>query len=228
MCDLAEPRQRLAPHERLPRHRHAGAYAALVLSGGYTEAGDSGRRQISFGQVAFHRAFEAHADYIGSSGAEVLNLPLPATNVMAPFALVADADEIVRTAERNRAAAIARLLLHAVPLESAMLDWPDQLAYDLRQHPEIWLRDWAQQHGLAPEGVSHGFRKAFGISPKRFRLEARTHAAFHRLTSGSDSLAAIAADTGFADLPHLCRAVTALTGRSPGHWRTNQVRSIRA
>lgn len=110
MFDLAEPRQRLAPHERLPRHRHAGAYAALVLSGGYSEAWDSGRRQVSFGEVVFHRAFEAHA-------------------------------------------------------------------------------------------------------------EARTHAAFHRLTSSSDSFAAIAADTGFADLPHLCRAVTALTGRPPGHWR---------
>jgi AraC-like DNA-binding protein len=147
---------------------------------------------------------------------------------MAPFAKVADADEIARTAERNPAAAIDLVLLQAVPLESAMLDWPDQLAYDLILHPRIGLRDWAQQNGLAPEVVSRGFRKAFGVSPKRFRLEARTHAAFDRLISGSDSFAAIAADTGFADLPHLCRAMTAMTGRPPGHWRTDQLHSRRA
>jgi AraC-like DNA-binding protein len=225
---LAEPRQRLTPHERLPRHRHAGAYAALVLSGGYMEAGDSGRRRVSFGEVVFHRTFEAHADHIGSSGAEVLNLPITPTHRMPPFAKIADADEIARTAEHNLAAAIDLVLLHAVPLESAMLDWPDQLAYDLREHSRIGLRDWARRNGLVPEAVSRGFRKAFGISPKRYRLEARTHAAFHRLISGSDSFAAIAADTGFADLSHLCRAVTALTGRPPSHWRADQVRSRRA
>jgi AraC-like DNA-binding protein len=226
--DVAERRQRLTPHERLPRHRHAGAYAALVLSGGYMEAGDSGRRRVSFGDVIFHRAFEAHADHIGRSGAEVLNFPITATHAMASFAKVADADEIARTAECDLAAAIGLVLLHAVPSEPAMLDWPDQLAYELRQHPRMGLRDWAQRYGLAPDVVSHGFRKAFGISPKRFRLEARTHAAFHRLTSGSDSFTEIAADTGFSDLAHLCRAVSALTGRPPGHWRTEQVRSRRA
>lgn len=228
MFEIAASRQRLAPHERLSRHRHSGAYAALVLSGSYVEAGDLGRRRVSCGEIVFHRAFEAHSNYIGSSGAEVLNFPITSTNGMAPFAKIADADEIARIAEINPAVAIRLVFQHAVPLEAAMVDWPDQLAYDLRQQPRILLRDWAQQNGLMPETVSRGFRKVFDTSPKRFRLEARTHAAFHRLTLGSESIAAIAADTGFADLAHFCRAVTALTGRPPGHWRAGQPRSRQA
>jgi hypothetical protein len=37
-------RQALAALLRLPSHRHADPCAALVLAGGYVEAGDAGRR----------------------------------------------------------------------------------------------------------------------------------------------------------------------------------------
>jgi AraC-like DNA-binding protein len=37
--------------------------------------------------------------------------------------------------------------------------------------------------------------------------------------AGPGSLADIAARTGFADQPHMTRAITALTGASPHAWR---------
>jgi hypothetical protein len=41
------------------RHVHKRAYAALVLSGCYEEAGDSGRHRVQVGNVVLHEAFES-------------------------------------------------------------------------------------------------------------------------------------------------------------------------
>jgi hypothetical protein len=61
----------------LGRHVHEKAYAALVLSGGYEEAGDRGRFQVKAGDVIFHEPFEAHLDRFSEKGAAVLNIPIP-------------------------------------------------------------------------------------------------------------------------------------------------------
>jgi len=61
----------------LGRHVHEKAYAALVLSGGYEEAGDHGRFRVKAGDVIFHEPFEAHLDRFSETGAAVLNLRLP-------------------------------------------------------------------------------------------------------------------------------------------------------
>ncbi len=44
----------------LHRHVHKHAYATLVLSGHYQEAGDSGRHLARPGDVVLHDALEAH------------------------------------------------------------------------------------------------------------------------------------------------------------------------
>jgi hypothetical protein len=52
------------PPPLIGRHVHTRAYAALVLSGCYEEAGDSGRHRVQAGNVVLHEAFEAHLDRI--------------------------------------------------------------------------------------------------------------------------------------------------------------------
>ncbi len=59
------------------RHSHEHAYAAIVLSGGYEEAGDHGRFKVQAGDVVLHERFEAHINRFSASGATVLNLPSP-------------------------------------------------------------------------------------------------------------------------------------------------------
>ena len=61
----------------LGRHVHERAYAALVLSGGYEEAGDHGRFRVKASDVIFHEQFEAHLDRFCETGVVVLNLRLP-------------------------------------------------------------------------------------------------------------------------------------------------------
>lgn len=216
--DAPAHRQRLEPHARLPRHRHAGAYAAVVLSGGYEEAGDAGRRRVGPGDVVLHGPFEAHLDRSGRLGAQVLNLGLPAP-LVGGFRRLDDPDALARLAERDPVAAARKLASLARPAPEPDGDWPDVLALALAGPHPFRLDAWARRQGLTPEAVSRGFRKVFAVTPSRFRLEARARAALAAIAADPSPLAAIAADAGFCDQAHMTRAVTALTGRPPGAWR---------
>jgi AraC-like DNA-binding protein len=212
-------RQHLAAGAGTARHRHEHGYAALVLDGGYVEAGDAGRRAVSAGEVVLHEGFEAHFNRFGGRGANVLNLPLPdGWRPTQSFMSVSDPDRIARIAERDVHAATAGLLEQLAPVAQQPGDWPDHLAAALRNDSRISLAAWASNRGIAPGSVSRGFRQAYGVSPARYRSEARARQALRRL-SGPASLADLALETGFADQAHMTRAIVALTGRTPGGWR---------
>lgn len=201
----------------MPRHRHRHGYAAVVLSGGYVEAGDCGRFRAAPGDVLFHDAFDAHGDRFSAAGAEILNLPLP---VAPPFALghCPDPDAIVRVAEQDPATAAAMLLQNCAEREHSIGDWPDLLAGALRSR-HLRLAEWASIHGLAPSSVSRGFKLAFGVTPQRYRLELRAAAAARAIASGA-RIAEAGFAAGFADQPHLSRTLRALYGVTPGQLRS--------
>jgi AraC-like DNA-binding protein len=211
-------RQTLEPG-RLPRHRHAEGYVAVVLAGTYDEAGDLGRRRLVAGDVVAHRAWEAHLNR-SAGGAQVLNLPL-ATGTLAPFGRVADPDLLARLAERDPVEAAGALSLDFRAAAPAPQDWPDQLAAALAQGDATPLAAWARIFGLSAEHLSRGFGQVFGVSPQRYRLEARVRAALGDLVAGGRGLAELAAAHGFADQAHMTRSVRAVTGRPPGAWRTS-------
>jgi AraC-like DNA-binding protein len=216
---MALTTQSLTPGHALPRHRHSSAYVALVLAGSYLEAGDAGRRWVEAGVVALHGAFDAHADWVPSSGARVLNLPLTHEAAMTGFGYVPDPDAIARLSETDPLAASELILRTVTMIDCQLLDWPDELALDLRTQEDDSMRAWAHRRALSPSTVSRGFQRAFGLSPQRYRLEARTQAALRRLATTPDALATIATDAGFADQAHMTRSVRALTGLTPRDWR---------
>jgi AraC-like DNA-binding protein len=215
-------RERTARH--VPRHHHVRPYAAIVLRGGYVEAGDRGRFQAEAGDVLLHDGFESHQDHFSAGGADILNLPLDAPPE-ASLGRVADPDEIARAAERSVAGAVERLRESLVPVAARWHDWPDLLAAELRSDRVPSLGAWADAVGLAPSSVSRGFRLAYGISPQRFRAECRASAAARALGRTKLSLAMIAADSGFSDQPHLTRAIGRMFGRSPARLRAD-VKSV--
>jgi AraC-like DNA-binding protein len=219
----ASGRESRPPGECLERHRHAGAYVAVVLSGSYEECGSRGRHRVAGGDVLLHDAFDTHLDRFGRCGAHIVNLVDPL--LTAPFAIgrIGDPDAIARAAERDPVLAHAQLREQLRERPCSLQDWPDLLARDLLHDPGCRLDHWAQRHGLAGETVSRGFGKVFGITPAGFRAEARARRAFGLVRQGDTGLAQIAAAAGFADQAHMSRAVRALTGLPPGAWR----RSIR-
>lgn len=202
------------PLARMERHRHSAGYAAVVLSGGYVEAGSGRRLQVDAGTAVIHAAYEAHRDEFGTYGAVVLNLPLPDGMKEGPVR-VPDVDEIARLAEHDPGAAAALLKETACPSEACLDDWPDALASALVRGTDAALADWADENGLAPQSLSRGFRRAYGVSPKRYRAEQRALKALRLFPTWHGSLAELAIETGFSDQAHMTRLIGEVAGMPP-------------
>ncbi|MFA6116090.1 MAG: AraC family transcriptional regulator [Sphingomonas sp.] len=209
--------------EHMARHRHSEGYVALVLAGGYIEAGDRGRVRVEAGHAVIHGAHESHQDRFDRAGASVLNLPLLGPGIDAAMGVVENPDAVARLAERDPHGAAALLRAMFEPSSTRLNDWPDLLAAALAEEPDRHLADWADSLGLAPESLSRGFRRAYGTSPKRYRLEQRALRAVRLLPGWQGSIASLAAETGFADQAHLTHAMVALTGSTPNRLRVKSV-----
>jgi len=201
--------------ETLHRHLHERPFAAIVLAGGYVEAGDTGRHCVSSGDVIVHGAFERHLDRFDPRGAEVLVLPLTGRWHGPARGRVADPDAIARCAERDLIAAQHLLDRDIVAHATDGADWPDLLAADLLRAPDLSLAMWAKRHRLHPASLSRGFRQQFEVTPAQFRLIARTCRAIDRVIETRTALSVVAAEAGFADQAHMTRSILRQTGRSP-------------
>ncbi len=137
----------------------------------------------------------------------------------------ADPDAVARLAGRDPRSAAAALAAGYRPGGTRLDDWPDALAEALANAHAFSLRRWAEAMQLNPASLSRGFARAYGVSPKRFRLEARARRAVRAMPEWRSSLAALAADCGFADQAHLARAVRALTGMPPAALRAKSVQA---
>lgn len=69
--------------------------------------------------------------------------------------------------------------------------------------------------GVSPYRLSRVFSRELGVSLTRYRNRVRVAAALDRLEAGETSLAALAADLGFADQAHLSRTVREHVGYPP-------------
>ena len=209
---------------RLGRHRHAIPYMALVLQGGYLEAGEHGRICVGAGNVVYHQAHGAHLNDFGGRGAVVLNLPLDCQQARVT-GVIDNPDAVVRAAERDVRDAAALLAEQFRATDLRLRDWPDQLAEALGTPTFIGLAEWARWANLAPQSVSRGFRRAYGVSPKRYRAESRALAAVAGLGEWCGPLAHLAADHGFADQAHMARAMRMVTGMTPSALRVQSVQA---
>jgi AraC-like DNA-binding protein len=210
----------------MARHRHVEPYLAIVAEGGYQEAGDAGRIEARPGDILLHGAYDAHRDAFERSGSTVLNLPLEAA-IGSGFGRIEDVDAIVRLAERDPWLASIQACAELARGRPPLSDWPDLLAATLRDDPSISIACWADSMGLAATSVSRGFARAYGVTPKRFRLEARAHHATQLLPTWRGALADLAAELGFADQAHMSRAVAAITGHTPVTLRAKSVQASR-
>jgi AraC-like DNA-binding protein len=210
----------------LPRHRHTAGYATVVLGGAFVEASFAGRFVVEPGDVLLHGHYDCHANHaLTERGPQILRLPWFDDGIEGHFR-VGDPDRLARIAERDPLAATAVLRRTLEPVAPRALRWTDRLAAALAVDPSLSLHEWADQERLAPETLSRGFREAFGVSPKLFRLEVRTRCAWRALARSERSLTAIAHEHGFADLAHMSRSVCEFTGFPPSRWRTPGARPV--
>ena len=205
----------------LGRHYHAEAYLALVLAGGYEEAGDNGRFRVEAGDVLLHDRFEGHLDRFSKSGAVVLNLRLPEDYPFQPgLARFFDPEHVARVAEKNKREAAELVLSMLLRGRAVCADWPDELAAAMLKDASLSLSRWSIEKGIAPWTISRGFAQVFGISPEAFRARTRARRAWKAIQQTiNEPLAGIAAELGFADQAHMSRSVREMTGKTPGEWR---------
>lgn len=209
----------LAPGTVLPRHRHAEGYATVILDGVLCEASFSGRHRGCAGEVLLHASFDCHSNpCVGRRGTRIIRLPWTREQLEGRLR-TADPDLIARLAERDPLEATCALEAGLEPVAQRPNDWPALLAAAINADPSLALLDWARAQGLGADVVSRGFRRAFGTSPRAFRLESRTRQAWRSVVSSTDSLTDIAHAHAFADLSHMSRSIRSLTGRCPLDWR---------
>ena len=212
----------------LPRHRHLGAYATVVLAGSFEESGYVGRIRATAGDVLIHPALDCHANRKLSASVRLIRLDWSDTSGIGGLYHVDDVDELARTAERDviEAARLLERTLHesGFPSPGQRNDWPDLLLVALAEDASTGIGDWAEANGLARETVSRGFAAAYEVVPSVLRAELRARSAWLRITRGSDPLSTVAADTGFADQAHMTRWIRRITGAPPASWRRNASR----
>lgn len=220
--DAIPARIRHSAGELLHRHRHDAPFAAVVLSGSYVEAGDTGLHRVGPGDVIVHQPFESHLDRFSGMGAEVLTLALTGDLPSGALRQVDDPDAIAQLAERDRAEAAQVLMLKSTPLTVTASDWPELLAADLLADPGLSITSWASQRQLHPGSVGRGFRQQFGITAAGFRAAARGLRAVHAIRTTAETLSSIAAAAGYADQAHMTRTTSQMTGNSPARLRAGR------
>jgi AraC-like DNA-binding protein len=205
----------------MPRHRHDAGYAIVVLAGSLEEASFAGRFVAGPGDVLLHGAFDSHADWVKSQcSLKILRLPWRDNQLEGRFH-VRDADALARIVDPIEA--MGQLRADLIHTRSQQLHWTERLAESLRVQDFTRLENWAESERLAPETVSRGFRRAFGVTPKVFRIECRARRAWNLVQCSSSPLTEIAHQLGFADQAHLSRAIGALTGATPSYWRARSI-----
>ena len=83
----------------------------------------------------------------------------------------------------------------------------------------LCLRAVAAAAGVHPAHLCREFRRAYGCTMTQYAARLRGDDAFARLVGSADPVAAVAAQTGFADQAHLTRTVRSLFGTTPARLR---------
>lgn len=94
----------------------------------------------------------------------------------------------------------------------------DELMRD-QMFRSVGVAEMAECVGLSPSWFAHAYCNSRGEPPHRALQRMRIEHACHLLRTTELSLAAVAADVGFADQAHFSRSFRKMAGTSPGVWR---------
>ena len=220
---------RYRPGQEMRRHAHDWLGVTLVLSGRLQDTIADRVIVCRPLTLVVKPAGAEHETRVASDGALTLHFTLStaAADVLSRAGLDLDRCHHLHA---GRAAAPLLELLHGSPhadtpvgavladaiLKSAgntpLAEPPPDFAHES-------TRAAASAVGMHPVAFARRFRRRTGVSPTDWRLRRRVEFAAAALAGGSDALASIACDAGFADQAHLCRVFKRQTGLTPGVFR---------
>ena len=121
---------------------------------------------------------------------------------------------VMRMAQRFGAPALARLPDLPHPRLRRVLDY-----IEAHLERDLTLAELAGVACLSPSHFSRAFKQAVGAGPHRYTVRRRVERAKDLLRDTGDTLAGIAAATGFADQSHFTAAFRREVGLTPGRFR---------
>lgn len=195
----------------LPTHFHDEHQITFVLAGRRRFVMGDGIVDLAAGQGALIPAGVPHSSVAEPDGVVCLNAYVPA-GAYAVTAMLAEIARLRRSREisAHEFAAVIRahretdgLLAHTAPLHD---------------HGRETVGTIAARMGMSREGFSRMFSRRSGMPPHAFQLASRLNHA-RRLLRAGDTIAAVAADTGFTDQSHFGRWFRRLFGVTPGRYR---------
>ncbi|WP_158240684.1 helix-turn-helix domain-containing protein [Telmatospirillum siberiense] len=203
-------------------HFHDEAQLVFVLAGARSFLIGNRAITVSAGKAACIPAHVLHAPLAnGTAETRCLNLYLPATGATDSLRVV-DIREHWRITEGTgiRPAAVLRdfdALSPTIGNPERPKREDDSLRLALTTSRGR-IGDLAASLGRSREDFSRRVSHAVGVAPHRFRLLARLNLA-RRLLRADEPIAAVAAETDFADQSHLGRLFRATFGTTPGRYR---------
>ena len=233
-------RSRYPSGARLQSHAHRHPFISFVIAGAYTEICERRESPCPPGTLGFHPASEEHSDRFGRQEAVVLGIEIGGAvqddAVTLGSRFLSDGPE-VRLAWR-----IAREFQRRCPASDLVVEClvtelvcgsdgrrhargtPRWLATAVElagdRFPErLRLADVAAEAGVHPVHLARQFHSRMGCTYGEFVRRIRLARALEQLRRGSESIAEVAAATGFADQSHLTRLMTSTFGISPAAYR---------
>lgn len=232
----------------LPRHEHPEATIAVVLGGGFAGLYGGVERDCAPMTIVVEPAGAPHANRFGGESTSILTLSLGAAALPAVEAvareprftrdawaagLARQADAELRQPDAVTQLAVEALALELVtrlartPSEAGAPAWLGA-ARDLlheRFAESLRLADVASAVGVEPDRLARAFRRVYREPVASYVRRLRVHAAAEMLVAGPDpSIAAIAAEVGFADQSHLTRCFVRTVGTTPARYRATRRR----
>jgi AraC family transcriptional regulator len=226
---------------RTPEHCHERDLLCLVLDGSYVERCGRRHRTRKPLEVFFHPAGVSHASDFRAAGARILRIEIdprfrPTEGVEPDGESSARLarhlyEEFVLQDEASRFAVeeiALRLVARVRGWEARTADrmlpaWLLDAKECVRAgfHGRLTLRDVAVAAGVHPIHLASVFRRHHGCSVGQFIQRLRIDQARRDLARADATLAAVAADCGFADQCHFTRVFKRQVGTTPGRYRSS-------
>ena len=198
----------------LPTHFHEENQITFVLSGRRRFLVEGKVIDLAAGQGTLIPAGVPHRSITEPTGVVCINAYVPAGR----YAVAAMMKEIQRCWRKSDQVQWNDLV--AVIREHRQDEMPASLGTPVCSTRNKPVGEIAARMGMSREGFSRMFTRRSGMPPHAFWLASRLNQARKLLRTG-EPIAAVAAETGFADQSHLGRWFRRIFGVTPGQYRSD-------